>query len=387
MSRHLNSRMLENIKFMIVIKALVSITLNLYNSREMSFKKHLLYYCTFALIVISFSCTIPSSLFAATKSNIQLLKTQQPRIATKSRPRVEVISRNPYLGAIVIDAASGRALIEDNADVKGYPASMVKMMNLLLILEAIEAKHITPQDNITVSAAVSRIGGSQVYLKENEVFTVDDLLYALMIQSANDAAAALATYYAGSKEAFVYLMNKRAKELGMKDTTFQSVHGLPPGRGQLPDVTTPRDITKLAMELLKHPDALKYASTKVRRFRTDAEEPFIMRNRNRLVGNYEGCDGLKTGFFWAAGFSIAATAANEEGRVLAVIMGSAYSKVRDQKARELLTKGYVELASLKPLPSPAAPQEVSASMDAWGNQHYFALAMISGVIVIRRFKK
>jgi D-alanyl-D-alanine carboxypeptidase (penicillin-binding protein 5/6) len=227
-----------------------------------------------------------------------------------------------------------------------------------------------------------------VYLKENEVFTVDDLLYALMIQSAKEAAAALATYYAGSKAVFVYLMNKRARELGMKDSTFQSVHGLPPSRGQLPDVTTPRDITKLAMELLKHPDALKYASTKVRRFRTDAEEPFIMRNRNRLVGNYEGCDGLKTGFFWAAGFSIAATAANEEGRVLAVIMGSAYSKVRDQKARELLTKGYVELASLKPLPSPAAPpQEVRASMDAWGNQHYFALAMISGVIVIRRFKK
>lgn len=367
-----------------MIGTLVSIAPNLYNSREMSIKKQLLFYSTFALIVISLSCTIPSSLFAARKSNIHLMKNRLPRIATKSSPRVEVISRDPYLGAIVIDAATNTVLMEDNADVPGYPASMVKMMNLLLILEAIEAKYITPQDKITVSAEVSRIGGSQVYLKENEVFTVDDLLYALMIQSANDAAAALATYYAGSKEAFVYLMNKRARELGMNDTTFHSVHGLPPGRGQLPDVSTPRDITKLCLELLKHSDALKYASTKVRRFRTDAPEPFIMRNHNRLVGNYEGCDGLKTGFFWAAGFSIAATAANEEGRVITVIMGSAYSKVRDKKAREFLSKGFVELAAHKPLP---APQEVTASMNAWGNQYYFVLALIFGVIAIRKLNK
>ncbi len=367
-----------------MIKALVSIALNLYNSREMSFKKHLFFYSTLALIVISLSCTIPTSLFAATKNNIQLIKNQSPRIATKARPRLEVISRDPYLGAIVIDAATNTVLVEDNADVQGYPASMVKMMNLLLILEAIEAKHITPQDKITVSAAVSRIGGSQVYLKENEVFTVDDLLYALMIQSANDAAAALATYYAGSKEAFVYLMNKRARELGMMDTTFHSVHGLPPGRGQLPDVSTPRDITKLCLELLKHADALKYASTKVRHFRTDAPEPFIMRNHNRLVLDYEGCDGLKTGFFWAAGFSIAATATNEEGRIITVVMGSAYSKVRDQKAREFLSKGFVELAAHKPLPD---PQEVTASMDAWGDQHYFVFAFIFGVIAVRKLNK
>ncbi len=373
------------INLVIVIAALVSIVIYLYNSREMSIKKHFLYYCTFALIVTALSCTIPSSLFAAKKGSIQLMQKRSPRIATKSRPRVEVISRDPYLGAIVIDAASKTVLVEDNADVQGYPASMVKMMNLLVMLEALDEKHITLDDEITVSAAVSRIGGSQVYLKENEVFTVDDLLYALMIQSANDAAAALATYYAGSKEAFVYLMNKRAQELGMKETTFQSVHGLPPGRGQLPDVSTPRDITKLALELLKHPEALKYASTKVRSFRTDAPEPFIMRNRNKLVRDYEGCDGLKTGFFWAAGFSIAATAVKEDARVITVIMGSAYSKVRDQKAREFLSKGFVELAALKPVPS--APQQVTASMSPWGNQYYFALALIFGVIVIRKFNK
>lgn len=354
----------------------------------MSLKKHLLFYGTFALIAISLSFTIPSSLFAAKKSHIQFMNNKPPRVATKSNPRMQVISRQPYVGAIVIDASTHTVLMEDNADFKGYPASMVKMMNLLIILEAIEAGHITPQDKITVSAEVSRIGGSQVYLKENEVFTVDELLYALMIQSANDAAAALATYYAGTKDAFVYLMNKRAQELGMRDTVFHSVHGLPPAWRQLPDVSTPRDMTKLALELLKHDDALKYASTKVRPFRTDAPEPFIMRNRNRLVKDYEGCDGLKTGFFWAAGFSIAATAVKDEGRVITVIMGSAYSKVRDQKAREFLSKGFVELASLKPKPLPAqAPQEVTASMNAWGSQYYLVLALVFGVIAIRKFNK
>ena len=127
-----------------------------------------------------------------------------------------------------------------------------------------------------MTAEASKIGGSQVYLKENEVFPVDELLYALIVQSANDAATALAIHYAGSKEAFVRLMNKRAQEIGMKDTVFHSVHGLPPGKGQLPDVSTPRDIAKLCRELLKKPDALKYTSTKERAFRADAAEPFIM---------------------------------------------------------------------------------------------------------------
>jgi D-alanyl-D-alanine carboxypeptidase (penicillin-binding protein 5/6) len=191
-------------------------------------------------------------------------------------------------------------------------------------------------------------------LKENEVFPVNELIYALIVQSANDAATALAIHYAGSKAAFVDLMNRRAQEIGMKDTIFRSVHGLPPGRGQLPDVSTPRDIAKLCRELLKKPGALKYTSTRQRPFRAHAAQPFIMRSHNRLLKTTEGCDGLKTGYFRAAGFSIAATASKRNQRAIAVVLGAQNGRVRDTKAKQLLTRGLTELVlNASPPPAPA----------------------------------
>jgi len=266
---------------------------------------------------------------------------------------LEIMTRNPYTGAIVVDAATSMVLFEDNADARAYPASITKLMVLLVILEAVESGRLTLDEPVTVTSKSSTIGGSQVYLKDNEVFTVDELLYALMVQSANDAATALAIHYLGSKAAFVDLMNKRAHEIGMKDTVFYSVHGLPPGRGQLPDVSTPRDIAKLCRQLLNNPDVLRYTSTKRRAFRTDAEEPFLMENHNRLLGELEGCDGLKTGFFWAAGFSIAATAREKGQRVIAVVLGARSERVRDMKAKEMLTKGLRELVMNAPQIAPA----------------------------------
>jgi len=261
------------------------------------------------------------------------------------------ISKSPYSGAIAIDAATGKVLFENNADAKGYPASVTKLMVLLVILDAVESHHLSLDERVMVTAEASKIGGSQVYLKENEVFPVDELLYALIVQSANDAATALAIHYAGSKEAFVGLMNKRAREIGMKDTVFHSVHGLPPGRRQLPDVSTPRDIAKLCRELLKNRNALKYTSTKERPFRADTAEPFIMRNHNKLLKRIEGCDGFKTGYFRAAGFSIAATATKKDQRAIAVVFGAVDGKVRDKKAKEILTKGLMELATNPPPPA------------------------------------
>jgi D-alanyl-D-alanine carboxypeptidase (penicillin-binding protein 5/6) len=195
-----------------------------------------------------------------------------------------------------------------------------------------------------------------VYLKDNEVFPVDELLYALMVESANDAAAALAIHYAGSKEAFVELMNKRALELGMNNTAFHSVNGLPPSRGQLPDVSTPRDFAKLCRELVRDSTVFKYTSTKERPFRTDAAEPFIMRNHNRLLKKMNGCDGLKTGYFPAAGYSIAATAAKGDQRAIAIVLGAANNKVRDAKAQEILSKGLMQLFIKEPAPL-AVPAE------------------------------
>jgi len=305
------------------------------------------------LIIISFVFAI-SPAYAAKKNKKQVHKKHQARVTASvrkpkaSRQRIQTLARNPYLGAIVIDAATNKVLFEDNADAKGYPASVVKLMNFLIILEAVEAKEITLQDRITVSAEVAAIGGSEVYLKENEVYTVDDLLYALMVQSANDAAAALALHYKGSKEEFVRLMNKRAQDLGMKDTIFRTVNGFPPRKGLTPDVSTPRDITKLCQEVLKHQNALQYTSAKQRLFRAGAQ-PFVIRNHNHLVRNFEGCDGLKTGYFRAAGFSIAATATKNGNRAIAVIFGSADRRVRDAKARKLLSESLQKMdANLSP---------------------------------------
>lgn len=263
--------------------------------------------------------------------------------AVPAATALENMSRNPYSSAIVVDAATGKVLFEDNADARGYPASLIKLMVLLVILEAVESHHLTLDEPVTVTAEASKMGGSQVYLKEHEVFPVDELLYALIVKSANDAATALAIHYAGSKKAFVVLMNKRAQEIGLSDTIFHSVHGLPPGRGQLPDISTPRDIATLCRELLKKPGVLKYTSTKVRLFRPDADEPFIMRNHNKLIKTMKGCDGFKTGFFNAAGFSIAATATKNNHRAIAVVFGAEAQKTRDAKAKEMLRRGLEQL--------------------------------------------
>ena len=263
------------------------------------------------------------------------------------------VSKNPYLGAIVIDAGTGKVIFEDHADAKGYPASMIKLMNLLVILDGVRAQHIFLDDPVSVSARVSRMGGSQVYLKEKEVFSVEELIYAMMVQSANDAALALAMHYTGSMEVFVELMNKKAEELGMKDTKFYSVHGLPPSGDRKADVTTARDMATLSRELLRYPEALKYTSTTVRKFRPEAPEPFIMRNHNHLLKDFEGCDGLKTGYFYAAGFSIAATAQKSNARAIAVVLGSSSSKGRDEQARLLLSRGLMKILLNPPAPAVA----------------------------------
>jgi D-alanyl-D-alanine carboxypeptidase (penicillin-binding protein 5/6) len=294
---------------------------------------------------------------SATKTktaNSKPAATTQAAAPAKSTGK-KAISRNPYVGAIVLDAATGKVLFEDNADTRAYPASTLKLMDLLIILEKIEQRQLTLQDQVPVSAKASKVGGSQVWLAEKESFTLDEMLYALMIQSANDVAVAVAEKVAGTTDAFTELMNKRARELGMTSTTFHSVHGLPPSAGQEHDVTTARDFSRLCFELLKHPDALRYTSTRERPFRPNAgSKTVVMRNHNHLLGALEGCDGLKTGYIAEAGYSIAVTASRNGRRVIAIVMGSADRKVRDAKASELVAKGFAALPPLPATPPPAA---------------------------------
>jgi D-alanyl-D-alanine carboxypeptidase (penicillin-binding protein 5/6) len=219
-------------------------------------------------------------------------------------------------------------------------------MDLLVILERIEQGKNTLDEMVQVTPEAAKIGGSQVYLDPKERFSIDELLYALTVQSANDAAVALAIHIAGSKDGFVALMNQKAAELGMKNTQFYSVHGLPPSEGQKPDETTAGDLALLCRALVIRPEALKYTSTKERGFR---ENKFIMRTHNHLLKQVDGADGLKTGYFEAAGFSIAATAKRGGVRVIAIVMGSKDRKIRDARTSELLAKGF---ALLPPKPEP-----------------------------------
>lgn len=293
--------------------------------------------CTLALMVAG-----QPAAFAATQ------KTAKPAAASATRTRNGTIARNPYVGAIVVDAATGRVLFEERADVKGYPASVQKLMDLLIILDKIKQGQLSLQDPVPVSAKAARTGGSQVWLAEKETFTLEEMLYALMVQSANDAAVALAEKVAGSTDAFVDLMNQKAKELGMANTVFHSVHGLPPGRGQEHDVTTARDFATLCRELLRrHPETLQYTSTRERVFRPNqGKKTVVMRTHNHLMGHVEGCDGLKTGYFAQAGFSIAVTASRHGQRVIAMVLDSPDLKTRDSHAAELVAKGFAAMESV-----------------------------------------
>ncbi len=284
-----------------------------------------------------------------------VLQTGRAAAAPSGRTPIENRSKDPYLGAIVVDAATGQVLFERDADASGYPASVIKLMVLLLIQERIDNATLKLTDLVTVTAEAAGMGGSQVYLKEHESFPVEDLLYALIIQSANDAAVALAIHVGGTKAGFIELMNKRARELGMTATEIHSVHGLPPSQGARPDVSSARDLALLAREILKHPDCLKYTSTRERAFRNGS---FGMRTHNHLLGSTEGCDGMKTGYFTAAGFSSIVTARRGDRRVVVVLLGCPTRQGRDNQARTLLATGFASLPS-EPPPTPAPTPAVS----------------------------
>jgi D-alanyl-D-alanine carboxypeptidase len=256
-----------------------------------------------------------------------------------------------YKGAIVLDAATGKVLFEDRADIIAPPASVTKLMTFLIVQDRIARGELTLQTPVQVTAEASRTGGSQVYLAEKETFPVEEMLYALMIASANDVATALAIHIAGSKSAFVELMNARARELGMDHTTFRSPHGLPPSSRKLEDsdVTSPRDLAKLSLHLLKTTNILTYTSVKQRVFRPGPKQQEMI-NHNKLLGKVAGVDGLKTGFTNGAGFCLAATAQRNGRRVLAVTMGSPNSTTRDLAIAALIERGFAAI----PIPPPQA---------------------------------
>jgi D-alanyl-D-alanine carboxypeptidase (penicillin-binding protein 5/6) len=254
--------------------------------------------------------------------------------------------RADFRGAIVLDAASGAVLHEENADAVSPPASVAKLMTFLVVHDALAAGRLRLDTPVTANAADESMGGTQVYLAAGETFPVEELLHALMVESANDAAHALCIPAAGSREAFVAAMNARAAQLGMRNTVFRSPHGLPPASRKPDDgdLTTPRDLALLARELVTRTDVLRYSSVRARLFGEGIRPtPQPMRNHNKLLLSVEGCDGLKTGFTRAAGFCLVATAQRGNQRVIVAVMGSPDAKTRDAHVARLINEGFAKI--------------------------------------------
>ena len=280
-----------------------------------------------------------------------------------------------YVGYIVTDAATGQVLAEEHADVQNPPASMTKLMSFAVLHDRLASGALTLQTPVKITAEDSKMGGTQVYLDPRETFPVEELIYAMMIQSANDAAHALARTAGGSVEAFVELMNAKARELGMTHTTFRTPHGLPPAgrRNADSDLTTPRDYALLCHHLLSNTDVLKYSSVRLRDFGTERKQgPQHMKNHNNLLGKVAGVDGLKTGYTEGAGYCLSATAERNGRRVIVVIMGAFgpngqrdLGRARDLKAVELIEHGFAALpASAPAAPAPLPKAAVTAAKPA-----------------------
>ena len=253
----------------------------------------------------------------------------------------------PAKSAILIEQESGRVLFEKNADEVLPPASITKVMTLLLVMEALDEGRISIDDMVTCSEHAESMGGSQIWFKAGEQMTVDDLLKATAISSANDASVALAEMIAGSEEAFVGLMNERAQQLEMTNTHFVNATGLD-AEGH---VTTARDIATMSRELLRHPKITEYSSVWMSELR-DGQTQLV--NTNKLVRFYDGCTGLKTGTTNGAGSCLSASATRKGMSLVAVTLGSPTSAERFSAARGLLDYGFanyprVELPPLEGL--------------------------------------
>lgn len=238
--------------------------------------------------------------------------------------------------ALLIEPISGTVLYEKNPDEKFAPASVTKIMTMLLAMEAVDSGKISLDDKIICSENAKKMGGSTMLLDTGEVRTVEEILKGIAIASGNDAAVAMAEFLAGSTDEFVKLMNERAKELGMTNTNFKNCNGLPV-EGH---VTTARDISIMSLELLKHPTILKYSGTYMETISEGRKSPIELVNHNKLVRFFDGCDGLKTGFTQEAKYCISATAMRNGVRMLAVIMGAPTYKVRNRDASMLMNYGF-----------------------------------------------
>ena len=252
----------------------------------------------------------------------------------------------PAKSAVLMDVATGTVLYEENAHTPLAPASVTKVMTMLLIMEAIDQGRIRWDDLVTASETAAAKGGSQIYLKVGEQMSVTDMVKSIAVSSANDCACAMAEHLAGSEAAFVDMMNSRAKELGMQDTHFVNCTGLDDDPSAADHKTSAYDIALMSRELLKnHPDIKKFTTIWMDTVRNGE---FGLSNTNKLVRFYQGATGLKTGFTQQAGYCLSASAAREDMELVAVVMGAETSKERFAACKSLLDYGFAGFSLIMP---------------------------------------
>ncbi len=256
--------------------------------------------------------------------------------------------------AVLMDGCSGKVLMNVNMNEKLYPASVTKIMTMLLVSEALDSGKISFEDKVTASANAVSKGGSQIWLKEGEVMTVDELFKAMAVYSANDACTALAELTAGSEEAFIVMMNERAAQLGMKNTHFENCTGLDDTAEN--HKTTAYDIALMAKELMTHEFITKYTTIWMDSLR-GGETQLV--NTNKLVRFYPGCTGLKTGTTSKAGCCLCATAQRNGTSLIAVVLGSDNSTDRFESAKAMLNYGFANWSAVTPKVSTSQLAEVN----------------------------
>ncbi|SHI01225.1 D-alanyl-D-alanine carboxypeptidase family protein [Sporanaerobacter acetigenes] len=246
--------------------------------------------------------------------------------------------------AILIDYNSGNIIYEKNSHDKLPPASITKIMVLLIAMESLERGTINLNDEVVISGNAAGMGGSQVYLEEGEIQTIENLLKAICLRSANDASVALAEHMSGSEELFVKKMNEHAKELGMNNTNFMNVTGLP-NEGHY---TTAYDIGIMSKELLKHPKIHDWLNLWMSEMKVGKNKDVVQSlvNTNRLIRDYEGANGIKTGSTSEAGFCLSASAKRGNLQLIAVILGCETSKIRFNETKKLLDYGFANYDSI-----------------------------------------
>ena len=248
--------------------------------------------------------------------------------------------------ALLMDVATGTVLYEQNAHEALAPASVTKVMTMLLIMEAIDSGKIGWSDAVTASEAAAAKGGRPVYLKAGETMTVEEMVKSIAVSSANDCACAMAEHLAGSESAFVEAMNKRAQELGMEDTHFVNCTGLDDAADAASHRTSAHDIALMSRELLRnHPDITKFTTIWMDTIRNGA---FGLSNTNKMVRFYNGCTGLKTGFTQGAGYCLSASAEREGLQLIAVVMGCETSQKRFAACKSMLDYGFANYALVQP---------------------------------------